>query len=179
MPRIPPMPPPVRLMRHILWLVLGAALVTAPVFLFAEGFSGAHVASVAASNGVCVVLCAALLALLRRGHAERVALVLVLGLLVLVSALAWNNGEPVHVNVVNFVFVMVLAGVLLPRRMLVGVGLAGATVLVGIAWKQGVAPAGEELLEARLEPIAQFLPTYLVILLILWLRAGLEKDRPS
>lgn len=166
------MPSPARLTRDILWLVLAAAAATAPVFLFAEGFGVEHVLRVAASNGVCMVLCAGLLVLLRRGRVELVALTLVLGLLALVAALAWTNDEPVHTNVVNFVFVTVLAGVLLPRRLLIGVGLTGASVLCAIAWKQGVGPDGPDLLEARLEPVAQFLPTYLVILLVLWLRAG-------
>jgi hypothetical protein len=44
-------------------------------------------------------------------------------------------------------------------------------VLCGIAWKQAEG-TGEALLEARFEPIAQFLPTFVVIVLILWLRAG-------
>ena len=76
-----------------------------------------------------------------------------------------------HVNVVNFTFVTVLAGVLLPRPPLLGVGLFGAAVLVAIAWRQG------DLLEARLEPVAQFLPTYLVILGILWLGSGGRDER--
>lgn len=172
------MPAPTHLTRDILRLVLVAALVTAPVFLFAEGVSWGHVWSVAASNGVCAVLCAALLVLLRRGHVEGVALALVLGLLGLVSALAWTNGEPVHVNVVNFVLVTVLAGVLLPRRILLGVGIICASVLVAIAWKQGVGAGGEELLESRLEPVAQFLPTYLVLLFVLWFSAGAAREQP-
>ena len=99
-----------RLTRGILWIVLGAALATAPVFLVAEGEHRGHVLDVALSNGSCAALCAVLLVLLRRGHAEVVNRALVLGLLALISVLAWTNEETVHVNVVNFTFVTVLAG---------------------------------------------------------------------
>lgn len=166
-----------RITRAIVWLVLVAAVVSAPVYLFAEDFDRAHVGTVLASNGVCAALCVGLLAMLRRGRDEAAARVLVLGLLLLVGALAWTNGEDVHVNVVNFLLVTVLASVLLGRRTLLLVGLVAAVEMVAIAWRQAVPPPGEELLEARLESIAQFLPTYLVIVLVLWVRERERGDR--
>lgn len=158
------------LTRAIVWLVLVAAIVSAPVYLVAEDFEQAHVGTVLASNGVCVVLCVGLLVMLRRGQDEPAARILVLGLLALVGTLAWMNGEDVHVNVVNFLLVTVLASVLLGRRALSFVGLVAAVEMVAIAWRQAVPPPGEELFEARLESIAQFLPTYLVIVVVLWVR---------
>ena len=163
---------PAKLTRDILRVVLAAALVTAPVFLIAEGVSWEHAWRVAASNGVCIVLCAGLLALVRSGRAHLAAQILVYGLLALVAALASTNGEPVHVNVVNIVLVSVLSSALLPRTHLIPVGWIGATVLVGIALHQAHERGGEGLLEESFEPIVQFLPTYLVILTVLWLRSS-------
>lgn len=159
-----------RLTRELLVLVLVAAIATAPVFLFAEGWSRLHVLRVLASNGVTALICGTLLAVLRRGHVAWVARGLVFGLLALVTTLAWTNGESVHVNVVNFVFVTVLASVLLGRGTLLAVATLAALALIGIAFKQPVASAGEAALDARLEAIGQFLPTYGVIVVILWLR---------
>jgi len=159
-----------RLTRALVLLVLFAALGTAPVFLFAEEFDSQHVLRVLASNGVCVAFSLGLLALLRRGHVELTARVLVFGLLVIVGALAWTNGEDIHVNVVNFVLVTVLAAALLGRAQLLGIGAIIAAAMTAIAWRQAVPGSGEELLEARLESIVQFLPTYTVIVLVLWMQ---------
>lgn len=164
------MDPRLRLVRALLWIVLAAAVLTAPVFLFAESFDREHVVRVALSNGLAAALCAGLLVWSRRGHADAVGRVLVFGLLALVASLAWSNGEDVHVNVVNFVLVTVLASVLTERRVLLGVAVLSAAAMCAIAWKQAVPPAGEELVEARLESIAQFLPTYAVIVWVLALR---------
>lgn len=170
------MSPRHRLTHALVWLVLLAALVTTPVFLLAEGLDREHVLRVLASNGVCVVFCVGLLAVLRRGHVQLTARILVFGLLAIVGALAWTNGEGVHVNVVNFVLVTVLAGTLLGRSSLLLVGALAGSVMVAIAWNQSVAPPGEELAEARLESIVQFLPTYAVIVVVLWLRACGQAD---
>ncbi|MCK6447486.1 MAG: hypothetical protein L6Q99_13935 [Planctomycetes bacterium] len=165
-----------RLVRALLWIILAAAVLTAPVFLFAESFDREHVVRVALSNGLAALLCAGPLAWSRRGHAEAIGRVLVFGLLALVASLAWTNGEDVHVNVVNFVLVAVLASVLTERRILLGVACVSAAAMCAIAWKQAVPPAGEELFEARLESIAQFLPTYAVIVLVLALRERRERE---
>jgi hypothetical protein len=159
-----------RLTRRLLLVVLAAALATAPVFLFAEGFEARHFWRVAASNGGAALLCVVLLAVLRKGHVAPVGRALVFGLLALVAGLAWTNGEEVHQNVVNFVLVTVLASVLLGRRALLVVAAIAALVMAAIAWKQAHAAAGEELLEARFESISQFLPSYAVITLVLWFR---------
>ena len=158
-----------RLTRALLIVILVAALATAPFFLFAEKFDRTHLVRVLASNGVVVALCAVLLGLLRKGKVTLVARVLVFGLLALVSALASTNGEAVHINVVNFVLVTVLASALLSRRELVAVACASAVVMSAIAWNQAVAVAGTELAEVRFESIIQFLPTYAVIVAVLWL----------
>jgi hypothetical protein len=160
-----------RLLRPLVLLILVAAVLSAPIFLFAEGFEQDNLPRILLSNGVCAVFCVALLALLRRGRVELSARLFVFGLMAIVGILAWSNGEDVHVNVVNFVLVSVLAGTLLERRWLALVALVSAALMIGIAWKQVVsAPAGEELFEARLEAIVQFLPTYLVIVAVLALR---------
>lgn len=151
-------------------MILVAAIVSAPVFLVAEEFDAKHSLIVLASNGVCAVLCLVLLWRLRLGEVELAARTLVWGLLILVGALATTNGEGVHVNVVNFVLVTVLASVLLGRRALLSVAGISAFLMVFIAWRQANPPVGEGLFEYRLETIAQFLPTYLVVVAILWLR---------
>lgn len=165
-----------RLVRTLLQLILVAAVVTAPVFVFGEGFEAKYVTRVALSNGLCILLCLVLLRMLRKGQAELVARLFVGGLLALVGGLAWFNGERVHVNVVNFVLIAVLAAVSTDRRVLMLVGLVSAVEMVAIAWTRPFAEPTQELGEARFEAIAQFLPTYLVILAILWLRTP---RRPS
>ncbi len=164
------MDPRERLVRALLRLLLVAAIFSAPVFLVAERFDLDHALRVAASNGVVAVGCVLLRRQLAAGRVERIARVLVIGLLALVVALSWTNGEPIHVNVINFVLVTLLASVLLGRGGLRVVAPVAAAAMVAIAWRRAVALPGEEMLEARLEAIAQFLPTYAVIAAILWLR---------
>ena len=98
------------------------------------------------------------------------ARLLVFGLLALVGALAWTNNESVHVNVVNFVLVTVLAAALLDGGELLLVAVPNACLMVAIAWRQAAPAAVEELTEARVESIVQLLPTYCVIVLVLWLK---------
>ncbi len=168
--RLRPMDPREKLTRAILRLILAAALLSAPVFLVAEDFDATHSLVVLASNGVCAVLCLVLLSLLKKGRAELCAKVLVFGLFLLIAALATNNGEDVHVNVINFTLATLLASVLLGRKFLLVIAGASALTMLWIAWQQAVPPEGEELFEARVESIAQFLPTFLVVVSILWLR---------
>ena len=165
-----------RLTRAILRLVLVAALASAPIFLFAEEFDAQHSLLVLASNGVCALLCVGLLWRLRQGAVESSARILVVGLFLLVAWLASTNGEDVHVNVVNFVLVTVLASVLLDGRALWGVGALSSLTMAAIAWRQALPPPNEGLAEARLESIAQFLPTYLVVVTVLWLRERAERE---
>ena len=173
------MDPRARLTRALVLTILVAAIASAPVFLFAEEFDAEHVRRVAASNGVTALGCLGLLAMLRAGQVERTGRVLVFGLLALVGSLAWTNGEPVHVNVINFTLVTVLAVVLLGRTTLLAVAAACAALMCAIAWKSAVPPPGEELFEARLEAIAQFLPTYVVVVGVLWLRERFAERAPA
>ena len=165
--------------RKLILLVFVAAVATAPVFLLAEGWSLEHLLRVLASNGATALLCGLLLSALRSGHVEWVGRGLVFGLFALVTALAWTNGEEVHVNVINFVFVTVLASVLLGRATLLVVAGISALVLAGIALKQPAADNAVEGLDARLEAIGQFLPTYMVIVFVLWLRERAAGTPPA
>ena len=160
----------VHLTRAILWLILIAALISAPIFLIAEEFDSRHILLVLGSNGICVLMCVGLLHRLKRGDVQLCARLLVFGLLLLVAGLATTNGESVHVNVVNFILVSVLAAVLLGRKLLLTVAALCALTMLWIAWNGTVPRPGEELFEARLEAIVQFMPTYLVVVAILWLR---------
>lgn len=155
-------------------LILMAAVVTAPVFLFGEGFEAKYVWRVAASNGLCAGLCLGLLALIKRGRVALAGTLLVYGLLALVGALAWVNGEPVHVNVINFTLVVVLASVIATSRDLLVVGALGAIEMVAIAWRRPVeyVEGGKDLAEVRFESIVQFLPTFCVVVGVLWLARG-------
>ncbi|MFT7670548.1 MAG: hypothetical protein ACI8X5_003257 [Planctomycetota bacterium] len=168
------MAPRVQLIRAILRLILLAALVSAPIFLVAEQFDGKHVLLVLSSNGVCALLCWVLLWKVKQGQVEMSARILVYGLLLLIGWLATTNGEGVHVNVVNFLLVTVLASVLLGRQALFRVSLLSSLTMIWIACQQTVAKEGEGLAEARLESIVQFFPTYLVIVAVLWLSAENE-----
>lgn len=159
------------LTRTLVRLVLFAAVLTAPIFLFGEGFEAEYVGRVALSNGVCALLCLGLLRLLASGRHELAGALLVMGLMALVGGLAWFNGERVHVNVVNFVLVAVLAGAIGSRRLLGLVAGLSAVEMSAIAWTRPFAEAGKDLGEARFEAIVQFLPTYLVVVTVLWLRA--------
>jgi len=163
-----------RLTRRLLWVVLVAALATAPLFLFAEGFEARHVGRVALSNGGAALLGLVLLKVLQKGHVVVVGRTLVFGLLALVAGLASTNGEEVQQNVVNFVLVTVLASVLLGRRALLLVAALAALAMAVIAWRQA------HDIEARFESIAQFLPSYAVITLVLWFReAGIAPAAPA
>ena len=160
-----------QLTRALVRLVLLAAVVTAPIFLFGEGFEAKYIGRVAASNGLCALLCLGLLRLLDRGRADLAANLLVFGLLALVGTLASVNGEVVHVNVVNFVLVAVLASAVTTRRVLLVAAAISTALLVRIAWLNPPLREEYDLAEARFEAIVQFLPTYLVIVAVLALRA--------
>ena len=159
------------LTRALVLLVLAAAVLTAPVFLFGEGFEAEYVGRVAASNGACVLLCLGLLALQKRGRARLAAQLLVGGLMALVGVLAWVNGEPPHVNVINFTLVVVLASAVGSARDLLIAGVVAAVEMTAIAWTRPSPHLGAEkdLAELRFEGIVQFLPTFLVVVGVLWL----------
>ncbi len=163
------------LLTALVRLVLLAAVVTAPVFLFGEGFEPKYIGRVAASNGLCALLCLGLLSLIRRGRVQLAGALFVYGLLALVGVLAWVNGEPVHVNVVNFTLVVVLASAVARPRDLLIVGALAALEMVAIAWDRPPGAAtGKDLAELRFEAIVQFLPTFGVVVGVLWL---MRRDR--
>lgn len=159
-----------QLTRILARLILVAAVLTAPVFLYAEGFEAENLSRVAMSNGLCALLCLGILRLIKWGYAELAAYLLVLGLLSLVGTLAWINGEAVNVNVVNFILVAVVASAVADRGLLLLTVLVSAAEMVAIAWTRTGVVLGKDLAEERFEAIAQFLPTYLVIVVILFLR---------
>jgi hypothetical protein len=74
--------------------------------------------------------------------------------------------------VINFVLVAVLASTVTDRKVLVIAALLSSIEMVAIAWDRPLMRAGHGLAEARFESIAQFLPTYLVVVVILWLRSN-------
>ena len=124
-----------------------------------------------------LVLCLGLLALVRRGKGALAGSLLVWGLALLVGSLAWGNGEPAHVNVINFVLVTLLASVVGSRREVLLLGALSALEMGVIAWQRPLMPPGKDLAEARFESLVQILPTFLVVVAILWLRAGMAGSR--
>ncbi|MCY2960112.1 MAG: hypothetical protein NTY35_08095 [Planctomycetota bacterium] len=162
--------PRARLLRPIAWAIFAAAVLSAPGFLIAERFEPGRVVRIAASNGLAALGALALVRASAGGRALLGCRVLVYGLLLLVGWLAGTGGEEVHVNVVNFVLVTVLAGTLLERADLALVAAASACVLAAIAWRGASdAPEATGVFVPFLESIAQFLPTYAVIVFVLWI----------
>ena len=139
-------------LRTLLRLILAAAVLTAPLFLFGEGFEAKYVGRVALSNGACALLCLGLLALVRRGKGALAGSLLVWGLALLVGSL--------------------LASVVASRREVLLFGALSAIEMAVIAWQRPLMPPGKDLAEARFESLVQILPTFLVVVAILWLRAG-------
>ena len=160
-----------RLVNLILWLLFVAAIVTAPLFFVGESFTQTHLVRVIASNGGTALGALGLIALLRRGRVELVAQLVSWGLFALISVLSATNGEPIHVNVINFVLVVVIAHRLLPRPSFHALSLACAAVMALIGIQQARAGSGSEpVFERATESLVQFLPTFLVIVLVLRLR---------
>jgi hypothetical protein len=159
--------PRARVLRAIAWVILAAAVISTPGFFIAERFETGRVLRVAASNGLTALGAIALIRASARGHVVGAARILVFGLLALVAGLAWTSGEGVHANVVNFVLVTVLAGTLLSRGELALVAAISGAAMLAIAWRE-VSPATEAS-AGLLESIAQFLPTYAVVVCVLWI----------
>jgi hypothetical protein len=95
------------------------------------------------------------------------------GLYTLVSWLAATSGEPIHVNVVNFVLVLVLANLLCSGRAVAIVTLACATAMVGIAYHQPLMTTGGHGKELFVETVVQFLPQFIFIALPLRMSSGM------
>lgn len=156
----------------VLKLILGAAIVTAPLYVVGEGFDLSHVARVLLINGGTAIGALILLLLAQRGYDRLISGVTVWGLYALVSWLAATNGEPIHTNVVNFVVILVLANLLLGGRGVVLVALACATAMVGIAYHQARTATADQFGEILVETVVQFLPQFILITLLLRMTLG-------
>ena len=75
--------------------------------------------------------------------------------------------------------ILVLASALGTRRLVAAIAGLSAVEMIAIAWTRPQAFEGKDLAEARFESIAQFLPTYLVVATILWLRSARRGDAAS
>ena len=156
------------LVNLILWLLFAAALITTPLFFVGESFTQTHLTRVLLSNGGTALGVLSLLALLRRGKVEVVAQLVTWGLFALITALSATNGEPIHVNVINFLLVVVIAHRLVPSTTFYTVSLACLVAMATIAIQQALAATGAEpAFERATESIVQFLPSFLVIVLVL------------
>ncbi len=154
-------------LKIVLKIILVAAIVTAPFYMFGEAFDLSHLWQVAMINGGTALAAVMFLMLVQRGHVRLVSELAVWGLLFLISWLAATNGEPIHVNVVNFVLVVVLANLLLGGRGFVLATCTCAVAMTGIAYHQSLLTKGPEGNEVFVETIVQFLPQFILIALLL------------
>lgn len=159
-------------------IILVAAIVTAPLYVIGETFDLSHLWKVAMINGGTALAAVMLLSLVQRGHVRLVSELAVWGLLVLIAWLAATNGEPIHVNVVNFVLVLVLANLLLGGRGVVFVAIACAVAMTGVAYHQSAMTKGLEGNEVFVETIVQFLPQFILIAVLLKWRPEISVRRP-
>lgn len=167
------------LLTAALKLILGAAIVTAPLYVVGEGFDLSHVGRVLLINGGTAIGALILLLLAHRGYDRLVSAVAVWGLYALVSWLAATNGEPIHSNVVNFVVILVLANLLLGGRGVVLVALACATAMVGIASDQALTTTRGQYGELLVETVVQCLPQFILIALLLRMTLGRRLAGPT
>ena len=154
-------------LKIVLKIILIAAMVTAPLYVFGETFDFSHLWKVVMINGGTALAAIALLLVVHRGHVRLVSALAVWGLLALISWLAATNGEPIHVNVVNFVLVLVAANLLLGTPSVLLVAFACAMAMTGIAYHQAPVTKGLEGNEVFVETIVQFLPQFILIALLL------------
>jgi len=154
-------------LKLVLKIILVAAIATAPLYVFGESFDLSYLWKVVMINGGTALAAMALLLLVHRGHVRLVSALAVWGLLALISWLAATNGEPIHVNVVNFVLVLVTANLLLRTRGVVLVAFACAIAMTGIAYHLAPVTKGPEGNEVFVETIVQFLPQFILIALLL------------
>ncbi len=168
-------------LRAVLRLVLIAAIITAPLYVVGETFDVSHAWRVLIINGGTAMGALALLLLVRRGRAQLAGMLSVLALFTLVSSLAATTGESIHVNVVNFVLVLVLANLLLNGRGVAVVTVACASVMAGIAYHQSLMAKGPEGNEMFIGAVVQFLPQFILIALFLRMtsRKAVAARRPG
>ena len=156
----------------VLKLILAAAIITAPLYVVGETFDLSHAGRVLLINGGTAGAAVILLLLVQRGYGRLVSVLTVWGLYALISWLAATNGEPIHVNVVNFVLVLVLANLLCSGRTVAIVTLACATAMAGIAYHQSLTTTGGQDKELFVETVVQFLPQFLFVALLLRMTSG-------
>ena len=154
-------------LKMVLKIILVAAIVTAPLYVFGETFDLSHLWKVVMINGGTALAAMVLLLLVHRGHVRLVSALAVWGLLALIAWLAATNGEPIHVNVVNFVLVLVAANLLLGTRSVVLIAFTCAIAMTAIAYHQATVTKGLEGSEVFVETIVQFLPQFILIALLL------------
>ena len=154
-------------LKLVLKIILVAAIVTAPLYVFGETFDLSHLWKVVMINGGTALAAMVLLLLVHRGHVRLVSALAVWGLLALIAWLAATNGEPIHANVVNFVLVLVAANLLLGTRSVVLIAFTCAIAMTAIAYHQATVTKGLEGSEVFVETIVQFLPQFILIALLL------------
>ena len=167
-------PDRIRQLQTSLALILLAALVTGPLYVVAEGM--AHLWRVLRINGSTAVVMGVFLLLVGHGYARLVSRMLVWGLLGLISVLSALNGESIHVNVVNFIVVLVLAHVLLDARSVVLVGVTAAVAMTAIAHQQVLVPPAPQGDARLVATVVQFLPQFLLITVLLRLPSRAWRD---
>ena len=168
-----------KLLRVVLKIILVAALVTMPLYIVGEEFTLSHLWRVLAINGGTALGTLALLQLARLGQTRIVSAVLVWGLFALISYLAATTGEPVHVNVVNFVLVLVLASLLLRLRDGLLILISCLLVMIAIAYRQSLSGAAIDQNERFVETMVQFIPQFLIIALLLRVFAAISGSGSS
>ena len=154
-------------LKMVLKIILVAAIVTAPLYVFGETFDLSHLWKVVMINGGTALAAMVLLLLVHRGHVRLVSALAVWGLLALIAWLAATNGEPIHANVVNFVLVLVAANLLLRTRSVVLIAFTCAIAMTAIAYHQATVTKGLAGSEVFVETIVQFLPQFILIALLL------------
>lgn len=148
-------------------ILLFAAIATAPLYLVGESFDLSHVWRVTLTNGGTALAAFGLLVLVRHGHIRIAVNVAVWGLFALVASLAATNGESIHVNVVNFSMVLVLAHLLLHRDGAVVATVACLLIMTAIAYHQSLTANPSNATEIFVETIVQFLPQFILIAFLL------------
>ena len=119
------------------------------------------------TNGGTALAAFGLLVLVRHGHIRIVANVAVWALFGLVASLAATNGESIHVNVVNFSLVLVLAHFLLHRDGAMVATIACVLAMTAIAYNQALVASPGNAHEIFVETIVQFLPQFILIAFLL------------
>ena len=151
----------------VLKLILAAAIITAPLYIVGESFDLSHAGRVLLINGSTAGTAIILIFLAQRGYARLVSALLVLAMYALITSLAATSGEPIHVNVVNFVLILVLANLLCSGRAVAIVTLACASAMVGIAYYQSLMATGGQGREVFVETVVQFLPQFIFMAVLL------------